>query len=75
MEENKNIDMASEPLLTTSEPCVHTRIARPNLAYASVVDGVLQVTSDLQREIEEVERGEVVSLDEFKTMFKKWIDW
>jgi hypothetical protein len=75
MEKNKNgIDMASEPLLTAVEPCVHTRVARPDLAYASVVDGVLQVTPDLQREIEEVDRGEVVSLNEFKTMFRKWID-
>ena len=47
MEKNKNgIDMASEPLLTAVEPCVHTRVARPDLAYASVVDGVLQKQCD-----------------------------
>ena len=45
------------------------------LAYAHVVNGVLQVTPDLEEEIAEVERGEVVSMGEFKTMFSRWLDW
>lgn len=41
--------------------------------YAHVVDGVLQVTPDVEEEIDEVERGEVVSMSEFKTMFARWL--
>ena len=41
--------------------------------YAHIVDGVLQVTSDIEEEIAEVERGEVVSMAEFKTMFSRWL--
>ena len=38
-----------------------------------ILDGVLQVTPDIEEEIAEVERGEVVSMSEFKTMFAKWL--
>lgn len=38
-----------------------------------ILDGVLQVTPDIEEEIAEVERGEVVSLTEFKTMFARWL--
>ena len=41
--------------------------------YAHIVDGVLQVTPDIEEEIVEVERGEVVSISEFKTMFARWL--
>jgi hypothetical protein len=41
--------------------------------YAHIVDGVLQVTPDIEEEIAEVDRGEVVSLGEFKNMFAKWL--
>jgi hypothetical protein len=43
------------------------------VAYAHIVDGVLQVTPDIEDEIAEVERGETVSVSEFKTMFAKWL--
>ena len=46
-----------------------------DLDYAHVVDGKLQVTPDIEEEIAEVERGETVSLDEFKSMFSRWLDW
>ena len=42
--------------------------------YANIVDGTLQVTPDIEEELAEVERGEVVSMGEFKTMFAKWLD-
>lgn len=42
--------------------------------HANIVDGTLQVTSDIEEELAEVERGEVVSMGEFKTMFAKWLD-
>ncbi|MBR1428099.1 MAG: hypothetical protein IJ582_03580 [Prevotella sp.] len=41
--------------------------------YAHIVDGVLQVTPDIEEEIAEVDRGEVVSMSEFKTMFARWL--
>lgn len=41
--------------------------------YAHIVDGVLQVTPDIEEEIVEVERGEIVSMSEFKTMFGRWL--
>ena len=44
-----------------------------DVAYAHIVDGVLQVTPDMEEEIAEVERGEVVSMSEFKTMFARWL--
>lgn len=39
-----------------------------------IQDGVLQITPELEGIIEEVERGKVVSMDEFKTMFARWIE-
>jgi hypothetical protein len=52
-----------------------TEYALPeDVDYANIVDGTLQVTSDIEDEIAEVERGEVVSMSEFKTMFAKWLD-
>ena len=39
-----------------------------------LVDGVLQITSDLEDVIKEVEQGKVVSMSEFKSMFAKWLD-
>ena len=44
-----------------------------DVEYAHIVDGVLQVTPDIEEEIAEVERGEVVSMSEFKTMFSRWL--
>lgn len=42
--------------------------------YASIVEGILQVTPDIEVELAAVERGETVSMDEFKTMFAQWFD-
>ena len=44
-----------------------------DMDYANIIDGILQVTLDLEEEIAEVERGETVSMGEFKTMFTKWL--
>lgn len=65
--------------LTVNEPAVATAevmelVMPDDIGYASIVDGVLQVTPDIEEEIAEVERGETVSLNEFKTMFAKWLD-
>jgi hypothetical protein len=49
-------------------------VALPDgVAYANIVDGILQVTPDIEEEIAEAERGETVSMTEFKTMFAKWL--
>lgn len=48
--------------------------AAPDMAdFAHVVNGVLQVTPDIEEEIAEVERGETVKMSEFQTMFAKWL--
>jgi hypothetical protein len=44
-----------------------------DMDYANIIDGILQVTPDLEEEFAEVERGETVSMGEFKTMFAKWL--
>ena len=41
--------------------------------YAHVVNGILQVTPDIEEEIAAVDRGETVSMSEFKTMFARWL--
>ena len=45
-----------------------------DVEYASVVEGILQVTPDIEEEIAVADRGETVSMDEFKTMFAQWLD-
>lgn len=65
--------------LTAQEPSAELAYAYEEVAlpddvdYAHILDGVLQVTPDIEEEIAEVERGETVSMAEFKTMFAKWL--
>jgi len=42
--------------------------------YASIVEGILQITPDIEEELAAVDRGETVSMNEFKTMFAQWLD-
>ena len=44
------------------------------LLHAQIVDGVLQVTPDVEEDIVDAERGGTISLDEFKTLFAPWIE-
>lgn len=44
------------------------------LPYANIENGTLQVSQDIEAEIAEVERGETVSMNEFNSMFAKWLD-
>lgn len=71
-EENGSCMTAQEPAVdmayTYEEPVIPDGVD-----YAHIVDGVLQVTPDIEEEITEVERGEVVSMPEFKTMFGRWL--
>ena len=70
-EEDGSCMKVSEAAVAFAEPEV---LAIPeDMDYANVIDGILQVTPDLEEEIAEVERGETVSMGEFKTMFAKWL--
>lgn len=70
-EEEENVGMVSEPMAAGET----VEVAMPdNLDYAQVVNSVLQITPDIEEEISEVERGETVSMSEFKTIFAKWLD-
>ena len=65
--------------MTVNEPAVATAevmelVMPDDIGYTSIVDGILQVTPDIEEEIAEVERGETISMNEFKTMFAKWLD-
>ncbi len=65
--------------LTAQEPAAdvaytYEEVVMPDdVEYAHIVEGVLQVTPDIEEEIAEVERGETVSMAQFKTMFAKWL--
>ena len=70
-EEDGSCMKASEAAEAFAEPEV---LAIPeDMDYANIVDGVLQVTPDIEEEIAAVDRGETVSMGEFKTMFAKWL--
>ena len=72
-EEDARSSTAQEP--SANAAYAYEEAVIPNgVAYAHVVDGVLQVTPDLEEELAEVDRGEVVSMGEFKTMFSQWLD-
>lgn len=51
-----------------------TFVLPDDVDYASIVEGILQITPDIEEEIAAVERGETVSMDELKTMFARWLD-
>ena len=71
LDEEESVGMVSEPVAVAEA----VEIAMPdNLDYAQVVNSVLQITPDIEEEISEVERGETVSMSEFKTIFAKWLD-
>ena len=70
----------SSESLTLSEPVAaleeqETFVLPDDVDYASIVEGILQVTPDIEEEIAAADRGETVSMDEFKTMFAQWLEW
>jgi len=82
MKENKPypiLDEEDDSCLTAQESAANVAysceqpVIPDDVDYAHIVDGVLQVTPDIEEEIAEVERGEVVSMSEFKTMFARWL--
>lgn len=63
---------AEEPALAVTQDVIPEL---PNdIPFAHIVNGALQISPDIEDEISAVERGETVSLGEFKTMFAQWLD-
>lgn len=71
-EENGSCMKTQEPVADVTY-AYEEPVIPDDVAYAHIVDGVLQMTPDIEEEIAEVERGEVVSMSEFKTMFGRWL--
>jgi hypothetical protein len=71
-EEPENLLLASEPSAALAEQ--ETFVLPDDVDYADIVEGILQVTPDIEEEIASADRGETVQMDEFKTMFAKWLD-
>ena len=70
-EEDNSCLTAQEPAVALAEPEVQP--IPDDVDYAHIINGMLQVTPDIEEEIAEVERGETVSMGEFKTMFARWL--
>lgn len=70
-EETSNLCIASEPASALAEQ--ETFVLPDDVEYADIVEGILQVTPDIEEEIAAAERGDTLQLDEFKTMFAKWL--
>ena len=70
-EENNSSKTLSEPTVALVEPKI--QVQPEDVAYAHIVNGVLQVSPDIEEEMAEVERGETVSMAEFRNMFAKWL--
>lgn len=71
-EETANNNIIAESAVALEEQ--ETLVLPDDVDYASIVEGILQVTSDIKEEIAASDRGETVSMDEFKTMFAQWLD-
>lgn len=70
-ESSKNL-ILSEPAAALEEQ--ETYILPDDVDYANVVEGILQVTPDIEEEIAAADCGETVSMEEFKTMFAQWLE-
>ena len=70
-EEDGSCLKAQESAVAFAEPEVQT--IPDDVDYAHIINGMLQVTPDIEEEIAAVERGETVSMGEFKTMFARWL--
>ena len=71
-EEDGSCMAAQEPAYAAVD--VLETVIPDDVDYAHIVNGVLQVTPDIEEEIAAVDHGETVSLGEFKTMFARWLD-
>ena len=78
-EEDGGEYQSSGSCLTAQEPAValaeepEVQVIPDDVDYAYIVNGILQVTPDIEEEIAAVDYGERVSMGEFKTMFARWL--
>ena len=70
-EEDGSCLTAAEAAMALAEPEV--QVMSDDVDYAYIVNGTLQVTPDMEEEIAAADRGETVSMNEFKTMFSRWL--
>ena len=70
-EENGSCLTAAEAAVALAEPEV--QVMPGDVDYAYIVNGTLQVTPDIEEEIAATDRGETISMNEFKTMFARWL--
>ena len=70
-EKDDSCPIAAETAAALPEPEV--RVIPDDVDYAHILNGTLQVTPDIEEEITAVDRGETVSMSEFKTMFSRWL--
>lgn len=70
-EENGSCMTAQEAALAIQK--AEDVIMPEEIDFADVVDGVLQVSPDIEEEIAEADCGETVSMSQFKTMFAQWL--
>ncbi len=69
-DETNGCTAVNEPLAAyATEPFVIPE----DTPYVCVENGILHVTPDIEEEIAEVERGEVVTMNGFNTMFSRWL--
>lgn len=71
-EEDGSCLKATEPAAETAY-ALGEAVIPDDVDYAHILNGVLQVSSDIEEEIVEVEQGGTVSMTEFKTMFARWL--
>ena len=71
---NTSVEKMMENYIVALMTFMDTEDPKPDfIDYAIIENGVLQVTPDLQDEIDETEKGDNVSMNEFKTMFSQWL--
>lgn len=73
IEEEDGSCMTAQELVADAAIAYEETVIPDDVDFAHIVNGTLQVTPDIEDEIAEVERGETVSMSEFKTMFAKWL--
>ena len=72
-EEDGSCLSAAEPAEAVAYAESELQMIPDDVDYAHIINGTLQVTPDIEEEIAAVERGETVSMSEFKNMFSRWL--
>lgn len=72
-EEDGSCQTAAEPAEAVAYAEPEVEVTPNNVDYAHIENGILQVTPDIEEEIAAVDRGETISMSEFKTMFAQWL--